>query len=205
MPVFPDPWNKSGPHRVSVNSFGYGGSNAHAILEEACSYLSARGLDKWQIRPSKASWRREIRNNISPYTSSSIRQRIFLISGFDEDSCKAQVQSIGGYLARNESVADNELLDDVAYTLNERRSRFMWKTAVTGSSVQDLAGSLTSDSKPRIFLKKPTLAFVFTGQGAQWPGMGKELLEAFPVFLDSVSKFDSLLADIGAPFKVQGM
>jgi acyl transferase domain-containing protein len=135
---------------------------------------------------------------------STPRQRIFLLSGFDEYSCQVQVKSLYGYLLRNESVIDDIFLDDIASTLSEGRTRFMWKTAVTGSTVQDLAESLSNEMKPRLSLKRPTLAFVFTGQGAQWAGMGKELLDAYPIFCDSISRIDGCLAEMGAPFKVYG-
>lgn len=203
MPRYPEGWNNPGPRRVSVNSFGYGGSNAHAILEEASGYLSSRGLAKWHKQPSKASWRKRIGNETSAVASTP-RQRVFLLSGFDEYSCKAQANYLYGYLSKNESVIDNTFLDDVASTLSEGRSQFMWKTALTGSSVQDLAKSLSTEIKPRMSLKRPTLAFIFTGQGAQWAGMGKELLDAYPIFCESVSRIDRYLAKMGAPFKVSG-
>lgn len=185
-----------------MNSFGYGGSNAHAILEETSGYLSHRGLEKWHRKPSKAAWRDGAGNYISPTPS---RQRIILLSGFDEYSCKANAKSLREYILINESAFDSGLLDDVAFTLSECRSRFMWKAAVTGKSAQDLVDSLSSDIKPRISLKRPTLAFIFTGQGAQWTGMGKGLLEAYSVFRDSVSQIDDYLTEMGASFKAYGM
>lgn len=143
-------------------------------------------------------------NDTSPVPSTP-RQRILLVSGFDENSCKAQAKCLYDYLLRNESISDNAFLDDVAFTLSEGRSRFMWKTTVTGSSVQDLAQSLSGETKPRISLKRPTIAFIFTGQGAQWAGMGKELLGTYPTFYHSISRIDRYLAEVGATFNVYGM
>lgn len=108
------------------------------------------------------------------------------------------------YLLENESIADGFFTDDVAYSLNERRSRFMWKTTTIVRSAKDLAESLSSASKPRVSLKRPTLVFVFTGQGAQWAGMGKELLGAYPIFFESVASIDAYLVKLGASFAVKG-
>jgi len=95
-------------------------------------------------------------------------------------------------------------MDDLAFTLNERRSRFMWKTGVIGTSITDLSLSLSSTLKIRSSARKPILAFIFTGQGAQWAGMGRELLHAYPVFRESVSKIDAFLDMVQAPFSVYG-
>lgn len=96
-------------------------------------------------------------------------------------------------------------MDDLALTLNDHRSRFMWKTAVVGKSIPELISSLSNESRVRSSIRRPTLGFVFTGQGAQWPGMGKELLHAYPLFRESVMKIDRFLATIRAPFSVHGM
>lgn len=96
-------------------------------------------------------------------------------------------------------------MDDLAFTLNEHRSRFMWKVAIVGKSVTELIASLSSGFKIRSSIRKPTLGFVFTGQGAQWPGMGKELLHAYPVFRESITKIDRFLATTRAPFSIYGM
>lgn len=95
-------------------------------------------------------------------------------------------------------------MDDLAFTLNERRSRFMWKTAIIGDSVPNLIDSLSGTPLLRSSVRKPTLAFVFTGQGAQWAGMGKELLLAYPVFRESIAMIDAFLGTLGAQFSVEG-
>lgn len=128
-----------------------------------------------------------------------------MVSGFDEASCHAQIKSLREYLQERQWITDEEFLDDLAFTLNERRSRFMWKAAIVGKSVTDLIVSLSSGFKIRSFIRKPTVGLVFTGQGAQWPGMGKELLHAYPVFRESITKIDNYLAGIRPPFSVYGM
>lgn len=133
------------------------------------------------------------------------RKRVFMLSGFDERSCLDQSQRLRKYLLNKQQTSEQDFLHDLSFTLNERRSRFMWKNAVVGDSVTSLVDALSSSTKPRSCNRTPTLGFVFTGQGAQWVGMGKELLDAYPVFNDSIAKIDAYLRHIGAPFTARGM
>jgi acyl transferase domain-containing protein len=128
-----------------------------------------------------------------------------MLSGFDERSCLDQSQRLRKYLLKRQKTGEHGFLHDLSFTLNERRSRFMWKTAVVGDSVTSLIDALSSSTKPKSSIRTPTLGFVFTGQGAQWAGMGKELLDAYPVFQESIAKIDVYLRHIGAPFTARGM
>lgn len=127
-----------------------------------------------------------------------------MVSGFDEWSCTEQIKRLSEYLEAKEHTAEDDLLDDLAFTLNEHRSQFMYKAAVVGSSISDLTKSLTKGLKIRSSVRRPTLAFVFTGQGAQWAGMGKELLDVYPVFRSSISRIDRFLSTVGSSFSVYG-
>ncbi|CAG8003769.1 unnamed protein product [Penicillium olsonii] len=188
-------WQTTGPRRVSVNSFGYGGSNAHAILEETQSCLSSLGLDMqgppWVLCS-------EPRNGPRP-NSRSQGSRIYLLSGFDEASCSRQMESLSNYiLNKNSQGVDDKFMDSLAFTVNERRTPFPWKVAVVGDSLESLAASLLQKAKARSAVRKPRIGFVFTGQGAQWAGMGQELLRVYPVFKDSILKIDQHLKNIGS-------
>lgn len=127
-----------------------------------------------------------------------------MISGFDEGYFSGQIQSLSEYLQTKTRAASEKFLGDLAFTLNEHRSRFVWKAALTGSSTEEIISALSNGLKPRSSVRKPTLAFVFTGQGAQWAGMGKELLHSYPVFRHSIIHIDKFLTKIGAPFLVHG-
>jgi acyl transferase domain-containing protein len=181
-----------------VNSFGYGGSNAHVIIEEVQGSLT-------NVDHRKRDW-----NPLAVSKSASEESpgfpRIYLLSGFDEVSCAQQMQALCTYILEKGTQNINEgFLDNLAFTINERRSVFPWKVAVVCGNAKDLAGSLSPNIKARSAIRKPRLGFVFTGQGAQWAGMGKELLPIFPVFKASVLAIDRHLNDIGSGITVQGL
>ena len=132
--------------------------------------------------------------------------RIYLLSGFDEASCSRQMESLSNYvLNKNSQGVDDKFMDSLAFTVNERRTPFPWKVAVVGDSLESLAASLSQKVKARSAIRKPRIGFVFTGQGAQWAGMGQELLQVYPVFKDSILKIDQHLRNIGSGISALGL
>ncbi|KAJ2984094.1 hypothetical protein NQ176_g228 [Zarea fungicola] len=173
VPQALQPWPEATIPRVSINSFGYGGTNAHAILE----------------RP-------QLRN--TDETISEDIPRLYTI-------CAASQASLEGTLARMvEWVSkhnDRNSLRDLAYTLSERRSLMPWRFSCVASNQQELLDALEKashnvDSSNRIS-PDSKINFIFTGQGAQWAGMGRELL-ADPVFRDSICRSNDILTDLGS-------
>ncbi|PVH73919.1 ketoacyl-synt-domain-containing protein [Cadophora sp. DSE1049] len=187
-------WPSNSIRRVSVNSFGYGGTNAHAIIDGAPNRqnLYFQPLD------------RKTMNGLC----SSRKQRLFLLSSHDGLSYKRVVQQLKDYLEAMHSkvlfqLDEDNLLNDLAFTLGCRRSSLKWKSHVVASTIQNFVEAL---SIPAVEPIKPSgkgrIAFVFTGQGAQWARMGSELLE-YPIFKESLETADTYLRDaLGADWSV---
>lgn len=135
-----------------------------------------------------------------------LKKRLFTISAFDEKAGKQQAKNIARYLEERHDIASSKMLDDLAFTLNERRTVFPWKTAVSASSIDELV-SLLKDENVEFSKssKPPTVAFIFTGQGAQWNAMGRQLIAAYPVYRKSIEQSSRHLRAIGAPWDLLGM
>lgn len=113
--------------------------------------------------------------------------------------------NLASYLGLKNDIDDEEIMDRLAFTLCHRRSLLEWREAISASTVSELSNALSStDSKHSRQSGKPTLGFAFTGQGAQWFAMGRELLY-YPVFAESLQEADHILAGLGAKWSLLGM
>lgn len=133
------------------------------------------------------------------------QRRIFMVSAFEESSLVEQLHRLRAYLDSKASINTDDLMRDLAFTLNERRTNYLFRAAVIGDSPVAVATALSEGVKIQKAPRRPAVGFVFTGQGAQWRGMGKELLEIYPVFRQSIQRIDCHLAQMGAPFCILGL
>lgn len=134
---------------------------------------------------------------------SDCRRRLFLLTASDNNCVKRQMLDLAQYLQTKLDEPES-FLTDLASTLANRRSVLDWRLAASASSIQELLAALEKkDVHLNRALKTPGLAFVFTGQGAQWPTMGQQLLE-HPVFASTLREADNCLRSLGAGWSLLG-
>jgi acyl transferase domain-containing protein len=130
-------------------------------------------------------------------------KRLYALSANDKASLEYQMQRLGVYLEQRPEVFQNSLLPNLAYTLGQRRSVLSWKVAIPARSSAELIPSLAGTSiTPSRSTKEPRIGFVFTGQGAQWHAMGRELFDAYPVFARTMEQIDVCLTQMGSDFSL---
>ena len=126
-----------------------------------------------------------------------------MLTAADKDCVKTQSQDLSLYLRPNLS-RDEGFMADLAFTLAERRSMHDWRIAVSASSVQELKTALENGD---VHLNRasvtPRLGFIFTGQGAQWPAMGQELM-VYPAFASALREADTCIRSMGAGWSLLG-
>ena len=224
VPTTLTPFPGSGLRRVSVNSFGFCGTNAHAVLDDAYSYLKSRGIvngnhftrqGRKLITNGTSNGVNSTANSINGTTNGvhsnkSSHPLVLALSAQDREGIKRVRKSLADFLGGKAQAQDRdsrEYLVDLAHTLNLRRTHHQWKTYAVASSVPELVDVLNDKETPRPeylgSVRPPRLGFVFTGQGAQWAGMGMELM-AYPTFSASVTAADSYLqTELGCPWSAE--
>jgi acyl transferase domain-containing protein len=166
----------SGPARAGVSSFGFGGTNAHVVLEEA---------------PASAAEK----------TDNEVREAQLCLPPLSARSPEALRD-----LARSwvDFLADAPYpLADIAHSAGARREHHDHRLAVLARTAaearESLEAFLRGEESSAVLLGQRTpgrrsrLAFVFSGQGPQWRGMGRQLLAREPVFRTAVERCDALL------------
>lgn len=142
-------------------------------------------------------------DSIDPQSS-----RIFVWSASDEGGLNRLATSYQKYLQRvRDDVYSEKFLGNLAYTLSNRRSNLPWKSSLVARTVADLQKGLSGGNLPRPVRSssslQPTLSFIFTGQGAQWYAMGRELL-TYPTFRNSLQRAEEYLQLLGCKWRLIG-
>jgi acyl transferase domain-containing protein len=158
----------NGRRLAGVSSFGFSGTNAHVVLEEAPP---------------------------APVTQTAMDRPCHLlsISAKTVEGLKAQVEKYRTRLQSN----DEDRLPDLCHTANVGRAHFGQRLIVGGQTRSELALKLeTGEGLLRGEVgaqQKPRVAMLFTGQGSQYVGMGRQLYETSPLFHQILDHCDELL------------
>jgi amino acid adenylation domain-containing protein len=172
------PWTPAdeAPRRAGVSSFGIGGTNAHVVVEEA------------PIRPSSGPSR---------------IWKILTLSARTDSALEEMTARLRTQLKRDPSID----LSDVAYTLQTGRARFDRRRAVVckaaADALQAIDGLRAGHRITAAVRGRPTVAFLFPGQGSQFQGMGRELYDHEPVFRKTFDECaDQFAAVLGVDLRV---
>ncbi|KAK3988255.1 hypothetical protein QBC44DRAFT_398459 [Cladorrhinum sp. PSN332] len=177
------PWPKLAPgqrRRASVNSFGFGGTNAHVIIE---------GFET-------------PKDNDNADAQSSLQVAPFLFSAQSKQSLLSGLAAHVEYLEQHPNVR----AADLAWSLRSRRSRLPLRLALPASTIETLHSSLKGiignsnfqlESKAAgTSTREARLLGIFTGQGAQWARMGAELVETSEQAASLLASMDEALAQL---------
>ncbi|BAZ29708.1 polyketide synthase [Cylindrospermum sp. NIES-4074] len=168
-------WRKGTRQRLAgVSSFGFSGTNAHVVVEEAPTVTS------------------EVSEVERP-------QHLLTLSAKNESALRELAQRYQEFIAKYPETS----LADIGFTANKGRSHFDHRLAIVATSHQQLqealnavtqgkeiSGLVTSQIKTK---KRPKIAFLFTGQGSQYLGMGQQLYNTQPTFRDALDHCDEIL------------
>ncbi|MEU6965554.1 SDR family NAD(P)-dependent oxidoreductase [Streptomyces chrestomyceticus] len=182
------PWPETGerPRRAGVSSFGFSGTNAHVIIEQAPSVEGAS-------LPGAAP---EATDGVA---ATELPLLPWVVSGRSEAGLAGQAGRLAAFVGQDAGVRPV----DVGWSLVSSRAVLEHRAVVLGSDRQELVTALGALAEGRDLPGVVSgaaggagkVGFVFTGQGAQRVGMGRQLYEAFPVF---AAAFDEVCAGLDA-------
>ncbi len=171
------------PAFCGVNSFGFGGTNCHVVLGSAPE----------TAQPASPGGPRALGGGEAqkPATVPVERgPRLLVVSASSRAALDARIEQLRE-LARSGDVA----LDDLAHTLWHRRAHLEHRAAVVAGSLAEFAELLASGPAIRGRRSDPRVGFAFSGQGSQWPEMGRELL-SFAPFCESLERCSEVVAPV---------
>ena len=181
-----EPWitEKGKPRIAALNSFGFGGSNVHAILREVTSkqFLREENIDRL--------------NHVLTLSARS-KEALQKMAALYSEWIKEKVENM-----------EKPFVENLCYSLNERRSQLPHRLALAFGSTAEASNSLADYANDSVGWDKMIsyaqvssnnrkLVFMFGGQGSQWYAMGRQLMECEAVFREAILTVSNLLQDLG--------
>ncbi|AEO64476.1 polyketide synthase [Thermothielavioides terrestris NRRL 8126] len=186
VPIAQRPWPR-GKKYISVNNFGFGGTNGHVVLE-APPFRGPKG--------SAAG---------GDDTSGKAGQgrKLYVFTANDKTALSQVMKNIVIYLEQRPEIFQKDLTGHLAYTLGQRRSLLQWRAAIPAVNSFELIEAINGEKyTPGKETGPLRIGFILTGQGAQWHAMGRELYEQYPTFSSSLELADRCLAENGADWSL---
>jgi acyl transferase domain-containing protein len=159
----------AGKRIAGISAFGVGGTNAHAIVEEAPVVRAEAGR-----RPG---------------------HRVFVVTGKTETSVAAARQRLAQFVRENPAVA----LSEIAFSLNAGRQKFDYRSALVASTAQELIQACEQADAPVSAVSADSMrraVFMFPGQGSQYPNMALQLYQEEPYFREQIDACLEQAADL---------
>ncbi|QWP74771.1 HSAF biosynthetic non-ribosomal peptide synthetase/polyketide synthase [Lysobacter sp. K5869] len=184
IPTQLTPWPAhAGPARAAVNSFGFGGTNAHVVLEEAPPRAEDAAAAEDKAPADIGGY------NLLPLTARDPAALAELAAGIAKELEREGDEAVS--------------LDDLAYTLAHRRQHLESRLTLVYDSREALrerlAAAAAGEAHPLVLADDrrgataPKLAWVFTGMGPQWWAMGRQLFEKEPIYRETIERCDAEL------------
>ncbi|KAI5855057.1 ketoacyl-synt-domain-containing protein [Durotheca rogersii] len=176
----PTSWQRSAdptkPRRAFINNFSAAGGNTALLIEDA------------PLIPEPANQAPDSRSH-----------HVVAISAKNGISLQGNLRSLLAFLKQSPDVS----LGRLSYTTTARRIHHQHRVMLTGASSEELCNQIDTALRDQAGMTRPKgspqVVFTFTGQGAQYPGMGKELYESFSLFRTELRRLDRIGQKLGFP------
>ncbi|MFK7921050.1 MAG: beta-ketoacyl synthase N-terminal-like domain-containing protein, partial [Bacteroidia bacterium] len=173
-----EPWPiVPGPAIAGVSSFGFGGTNVHLVVREA-NEIPKEEAETGDLLPMYASC------------------HLLTLSANGSESLQSLAHGFQKLITSNKSLN----IRDLCQAASLRRSQYDYRLSIIGNSRQELSDGLQAflngEPDPNLIGegmipdRQPRLTFVFSGQGGQWVGMGRELIQKEAVFYQTIERID---------------
>jgi acyl transferase domain-containing protein len=209
-------WPSLQVRRAAINSFGYGGTNVAVVVDSYKPKGAAVSNETTHTNDLNGHNRvNGVDGTGSNHVDDVVRVNgnngangqshdhdsdgtLFIVSAKSSKSLAGNLESLKSWVASQNDVSEGKLRQ-LAYTLAVRRSNFTHRTSFIANTADQFLSAASSaiGKQPEKASGKPRLTFVFTGQGAQWYAMGRELIHTHSIFATSLHKSEKILRDLG--------